>query len=558
MATRSTLLFGSLVASAVSVLAPQAAAATGTWTPLHTQPPKAVDTCELVTDGSVMCHEAGTAHWHRLSPDSQGNYVSGPWDSPPIADMPNVSIDAGSTGSCSNCPYAPLYFASAVLADGRVVVVGGEYFFTPGGQALLIWSNVGFVYDPVGNTWSGPLTGGFGQGSVGDAMGTVLADGRFVLQDIANKNMESLDPATLSFTVLNPPGKIDSNDEENWNVLPSGELLAIDSTVPSSFELYNPTTNAWGQSGATPVNLADTDTSLPDGGARQPTYEVGPGVLRPDGSLVRFAANLSGQNAVYNTSMGTWTHSASGDFPSGFEVQDGPASLLPNGNVLVMASAGQSPPSHFYEFTLGANSLQATVDPGCAPSVAAYATRMILLPTGDVLLTGCGSVQTYSNGGQPLDAWRPVVTTAPPSQLVAGNTYGLSGQLFNGFSEGSFYGDDGQSSTNYPLVRITNNATGHARYARTHGHSRMGVESVGSTQIVSTQFDVPHGLEAGPSTLVVVANGIASLPVNVSVGGVVASVPATGAREEGALAGALLLLGVTGALRFASGVTRLS
>ena len=44
----------------------------------------------------------------------------------------------------------------------------------------------------------------------------------------------------------------------------------------------------------------------------------------------------------------------------------------------------------------------------------------------------------------------------------------------------------------------------------------MGVELVGSTEIVTTQFDVPSGLESGPSNLVVVANGIASLPVVVN------------------------------------------
>jgi hypothetical protein len=129
---------------------------------------------------------------------------------------------------------------------------------------------------------------------------------------------------------------------------------------------------------------------------------------------------------------------------------------------------------------------------------------------------------------------------------MPGTTYGVSGTLLNGFSSGAFYGDDAQSSTNYPLVRITNTATGHVRYARTHNHSRMGVESVGSTQVVSSQFDAPAGLELGPSTLVVVANGIASSPVNVTVGPV-ASVPALGGSGKTALWIALLLLGASGA-----------
>ena len=80
---------------------------------------------------------------------------------------------------------------------------------------------------------------------------------------------------------------------------------------------------------------------------------------------------------------------------------------------------------------------------------------------------------------------------------------------------GADVGDELNAATNYPLVRITNVASSHVVYARTHGHSSMGV-ATGST-IVSTQFDVPSTAESGASTLVVVANGIASLPLSVTV-----------------------------------------
>jgi hypothetical protein len=100
--------------------------------------------------------------------------------------------------------------------------------------------------------------------------------------------------------------------------------------------------------------------------------------------------------------------------------------------------------------------------------------------------------------------------------VTAGNTYAISGRLFNGFSEGATYGDDAAMSSNYPLVRITNLATSHVVYARTHDHTSMGVELVGSLAVVTTQFDVPAGLEAGESELVVVVNGIPSAPVIVT------------------------------------------
>ncbi|HEY4115238.1 MAG TPA: hypothetical protein VGM17_14380, partial [Rhizomicrobium sp.] len=94
-------------------------------------------------------------------------------------------------------------------------------------------------------------------------------------------------------------------------------------------------------------------------------------------------------------------------------------------------------------------------------------------------------------------------------------TYQIVGTQFNGLSQANAFGDEYETATNYPLVRITNQATGHVFYARTHDHSTMGV-ATGSAQ-VWTYFDVPAGMETGASTLVVVANGIPSQPVDVTV-----------------------------------------
>jgi hypothetical protein len=57
------------------------------------------------------------------------------------------------------------------------------------------------------------------------------------------------------------------------------------------------------------------------------------------------------------------------------------------------------------------------------------------------------------------------------------------------------------------MVRITNLASQHVDYSRTHDHSSM---AVASKAVVSTQFDVPFNQETGPSKIEVVANGIAS------------------------------------------------
>jgi hypothetical protein len=141
---------------------------------------------------------------------------------------------------------------------------------------------------------------------------------------------------------------------------------------------------------------------------------------------------------------------------------------------------------------------------------------MLVLPTGQILFTdGSSDVEIYTASGTYQSVWQPTISSFPASVRAGTQGYSLSGTQLNGLSQGAAYGDDAQSASNYPLVRITNNATGHVFYARTHSHSTMGVAT--GSAVVSTQFDVPAGIETGSSTLRVVANGIPSNPVSVQV-----------------------------------------
>src|SRR5262245_52653929 len=140
---------------------------------------------------------------------------------------------------------------------------------------------------------------------------------------------------------------------------------------------------------------------------------------------------------------------------------------------------------------------------------------MLVLPTGEILWTDISSTAfVYKAAGSSNPAWAPRITGTPVTNILRGHTYRLSGVNFNGLSQGAAYGDDAQAATNYPLVRITNRATGHVFYARTHDHSSMAVASPDS---VSTQYDVPPTMETGAADLVVVTNGIASAPITVNV-----------------------------------------
>jgi hypothetical protein len=136
---------------------------------------------------------------------------------------------------------------------------------------------------------------------------------------------------------------------------------------------------------------------------------------------------------------------------------------------------------------------------------------LLVLPTGEVLVAGSG---VYTSPGSPDPSWAPTITSSPTT-ITRGATFQIFGTQFNGLSQANVLGDELESASNYPLVRITNGATGHVFYARTHDHSTMGV-ATGSTT-VSTHVDVPATMETGVSELEVVANGIPSAPFVVTV-----------------------------------------
>jgi len=71
-------------------------------------------------------------------------------------------------------------------------------------------------------------------------------------------------------------------------------------------------------------------------------------------------------------------------------------------------------------------------------------------------------------------------------------------------------------ATNYPLVRLRSEVNGKEYYCRTFDHSTMAVAT--GPAIVSTNFKVPFDVPHGNADLVVIANGIASEPVDVTVG----------------------------------------
>jgi hypothetical protein len=191
---------------------------------------------------------------------------------------------------------------------------------------------------------------------------------------------------------------------------------------------------------------------------------------------------------------------------------DGPAAVLPNGNILAQVSPGVfNAPSHFVEIKVtdpSTVSITQVSEPSTAPLQSSYEGRLLVLPTGQVLWgSDVGDVEVYTPKGKPALNAKPKIKRVAATLTVGSSNNVVRGFGFNGLSFGGYYGDDVQTSTNYPLVRITNTASGHVCYARTHDHATSGISD---GTLTSTKFDVPNSCETGASTLQVVANGIAS------------------------------------------------
>lgn len=497
----SALLF--LVAGLASPVKAQS------WATLTNRPPASVTGCMLLTDAGVMC-QAGN-NWYKLTPNNSGSYVSGTWSQ--LASFPSG--------------YNPDAYASAVLADGRVVVVGGEYL----GSTFTL-SNRGAVYSPFSNTWTS-LAPPASTGSpnhwqcIGDAPATILADGRFAIGSKLYQDVAVLDPASLTWSSVAITGKTDAiNSEEGWTLLPDGSIFTLDvSNAPKAERLLiaaGAITGLWTSSGSTPQDLHTPTTSSAITAPGCPTYnppgEVGPVLLLPNGNV--FAVGADGYTAVYtppapgSTAAGGWT--AGPVLPTGLNVEDGPGVVLPSGHVLFGASPGASSAGLQY-FEFDGASLLSVPAPANAGNDATYFTSLLPLPSGQVLFVdGTTTVQVYTPATSPTysSAWAPTISSVPAT-ITNGMTYSVTGTQFNGLTQASAFGDESQNATGYPLVRITNSGTGHVFYARTHGHSTMGVAT--GLAPVSTNFDVPINIESGASLLQVVANGIPSSAASVTV-----------------------------------------
>lgn len=462
----------------------------GTWQGLVNQPTFNTSTMFLLTDGRVMVQEEAQKHWHALTPDSSGSYVNGTWST--LADM----------------SFWRRYYASGVLMDGRVIVVGGEQSGDVGD------TNKGEIYDPVSDTWT-PIPTPPGWPEVGDAASCILPNGRLMIGALTSPACIIYDPVSNSWSPA--ASKAVRSNEETWVLLPDNTIVTTQCWDPYQTEKYIISSNTWKNEGPLPVRIVDPVM-----------HEMGPGMLMYNGKVIFFgSANEKGhgKTVIYTrpafpTGTGTWA--AGPDIPVLKDLpmvsNDCPASLLPNGKVLFTAANFKvndwGSPVYFFEYDPASNTIsQAPTPPnnGMFPYPqfpGLYWSRMLLLPSGQVLFSASSkNVQCYTPDGGPQEAWRPTISAVVPHGTSTTDYYLLKGTQLNGLSQANMYGDDCSTATNYPIVRLRNTLTNKVYFCRTYNFSTMGVATGAALQ--SARFTTPS-IPYGDYDLCVIANGISS------------------------------------------------
>ncbi len=481
-----------LLIVAIALLVNRQAAAIGTWTNVIQSAPgnNGIERILLLSDGSVMAQQVGTSsNWYRLTPDTTGSYVNGTW------------------GTLAPMNYTRQFYASDVLPDGRVFVAGGEIVAaSPGG-------NTAEVYDPAHNSWTvipvppGLICTNCGSPGFSDCGSVVLANGNVMIAPVlpASPNATVIFNSKLN-TLSQGPAYFQSQNEATWVKLPDDSILTIDATQNSnllnSSERYIPSLNEW---------INDATLAVPMFNSAQ---ETGPGVLLPDGRAF-FIGGL-GHTAYYtpsgNTNAGSSTPGP--DLPTGVGWDD-PCAVMFNGKVLIQTTCSPGTSYCYYEMDPTSNypvGAMSSAGNWGAIDTSGVSHTLLNLPDGTILLSrGTSTLEIYVPDGSPVALVKPTITSISAN---SDGSFHLTGAKINGFSQGSSFGDDCQNDNNYPIVRMTNSATGIVCYARTYNWSSTGVQT-GAAQ-VTTEFSLPTYVLANPGTysLVAIANGISSDPVS--------------------------------------------
>jgi N-acetylneuraminic acid mutarotase len=295
---------------------------------------------------------------------------------------------------------------ATLLADGRVLVTGGQTLDTP--QSL----RSSEVYNPTTGAWTATgnlTTGRTNHIAIRLQNGRVLvAGGVSVETQTRLASAEIYDPATGLWT---PTGNLSAARQLAAAImLNDGRVLAIGGSGASSnldplssTEIYNPATGQWAITGAMTVPRAGHAALLLSNGK---VLVTGGARTTISGTVLHSSADL------YEPSTGQWT--GTGNFTTARAFHT--AVLLATGRPLIVGG------SNFVSTTFAAADLYDPVSGGWTPTGSMLSARVshtaTRLPNGKVLVTGgTGSVGTLAS----VELYDPATGTwsAGPALRVA-------------------------------------------------------------------------------------------------------------------------------------------
>jgi len=199
---------------------------------------------------------------------------------------------------------------------------------------------------------------------------------------------------------------------------------------------------------------------------------------------------------------------------------DSSGNLVPVNALTTQASIGLvlggifSAPTQLFDLDPDARTMTPIAGPAGSllATEGAYVTRMLILPTGQLLLSD-SSNQLYvytPHGSAP--AWlRPAIFDV---DYRGDGEFKLTGIRLNGQSAGASYGDDDEMDENYPIVRLENPTTGNVYYCRTTNWDSV---RVGGNRPETVDFTLNPAVTPGRYELTVVGAGVASQPVPIRI-----------------------------------------
>jgi hypothetical protein len=420
----------------------------------------------------------------------------------------------------------------------------------PGGNIMAgdIFTNTPHIYNIASNSWSAAGSKVYNdpsdeEGWVKLPNGNVLTYDLFQSVRTGGAYAEQYNPTTNTWSSVSPSdgtalGTIPqlSSSALGFELGPlmrlqDGRILVIGATGHTA--LYTTATNTWAagpdvmgtyNAACGPVRFGadDAPAAIVPSGHVIFAADAGPSPVATSGQLTNGSAIITGIPSTACLQVG-WAVTGTG-IPASSQI----SSIDSLNQIHISAAATAtvaadsltfggifSPPTQIFDFNPSTNTIAqvspASPDPNL-PTAPSYPTRMLVLPTGQVLFNDSSRrLWIYTSVGAANPALRPSITSV--TYAGAGN-FTLGGVQLNGQSAGSDYGDDVESDENFPIVRLRN-AAGQMFYARTTNWSTTGVDT---TTPETVNFTLPASLTTpGTYALQVVGAGIGSFTVYINI-----------------------------------------